>query len=120
MHTDTLPGGRIRIISEVPGRGQPARGSATSKNAPFDTGVEASEGDPVVTASGPAPNDAFVNRQIGAHPTLSAETTRLFIRAPREVGALFRAVLCTVRREIERQTNRMPSEGEAFEAMLDH
>jgi hypothetical protein len=29
-------------------------------------------------------------------------------------------VLCTVRRAIERQTGTMPTEGEAFDAMLEH
>jgi hypothetical protein len=59
-------------------------------------------------------------RQIGAQPTASAETSRLFFHAPREVVTLFRAVLCTVRRAIERQTGKMPTEGEAFDAMLEH
>jgi hypothetical protein len=36
---------------------------------------------------------------------------------PRDVVTLFRAVLCTVRRAIERQTGTMPTEGEAFDAM---
>jgi hypothetical protein len=59
-------------------------------------------------------------RQIGAQPTVSGENSRLFFHAPREVVTLFRAVLCTVRRAIERQTGTMPTEGEAFDAMLEH
>ncbi len=59
-------------------------------------------------------------RQIGAQPTVSTETSRLFFHAPRDVVTLFRAVLCTVRRAIERQTGKMPTEGEAFDAMLKH
>ena len=42
------------------------------------------------------------------------------IQAPRDVARLFRAALCTVRRALERQTGRLPGEGEGFEAMLDH
>jgi hypothetical protein len=64
--------------------------------------------------------DRSRQRQIGAQPTVSGETTRLFFHAPRGVVTLFRAVLCTVRRAIERQTGKMPTEGEAFDAMLEH
>ena len=39
---------------------------------------------------------------------------------PQSVARLFLAVLCTVRRIIEAQTGRLPTEGEGFEAMLDH
>jgi hypothetical protein len=60
------------------------------------------------------------HRQIGAQPRISGETTHLFFHAPRDVARLFRAVLCTVRRALERQTGRLPSEGEAFDAMLEH
>jgi hypothetical protein len=42
------------------------------------------------------------------------------VSAPRDVARLFRAVLCTVRRGIERETGRLPTEAEGFEAMLDH
>ena len=40
--------------------------------------------------------------------------------APAEVVQFFRAVLCTVRRRMEREIGRLPSEGEALGAMLDH
>jgi hypothetical protein len=59
-------------------------------------------------------------RQIGAQPTVSGETSRLFFHAPRDVVTLFRAVLCTVRRAMERQTGKMPTAGQAFDAMLEH
>jgi hypothetical protein len=59
-------------------------------------------------------------RQIGAQRTASAETSLIFVHAPRPVARLARAVLCTVRREIERRTGRPPTVGEAFEAMLEH
>jgi hypothetical protein len=59
-------------------------------------------------------------RQIGAHSTDSAATSLLFLHAPRPVAQLLRAVLSTVRRAIERRKGRLPSAGEAFEAMLDH
>ena len=37
-----------------------------------------------------------------------------------DVVQLFRAVLCTVRRRMERETGRLPTEGAALGAMLDH
>jgi hypothetical protein len=63
--------------------------------------------------------------QIGAQPrdrveTSPAETSMFFVHAPRPVARLVRAVLCTVRRAIERQTGRLPTNGQAFEAMLEH
>jgi hypothetical protein len=39
---------------------------------------------------------------------------------PPDVVQLFRAVLCTVRRRIERNTGRLPTAGEALGVMLDH
>jgi hypothetical protein len=40
--------------------------------------------------------------------------------APQDVARLFDAVLCTLRRAIERETGQLASEADAFEAMLDH
>jgi hypothetical protein len=48
------------------------------------------------------------------------ERTQLCINAPRSVTRLFRAVLATVQRRIERATNRPSSQNEALGAMLDH
>ena len=45
---------------------------------------------------------------------------RLTITAPTQVARLFRAALCTFRRALERETGRLPSVGEAFQAMLHH
>ena len=39
---------------------------------------------------------------------------------PAEVVQLFKAVLCTVRRRMEKDEGRLPTEGEALGAMLDH
>jgi hypothetical protein len=39
---------------------------------------------------------------------------------PTDVVQLFRAVLCTVRRRIERETGRLPTAGAALGVMLDH
>ena len=39
---------------------------------------------------------------------------------PADIVQLFRAVLCTVRRRMERHEGRLPTEGEALGAMLDH
>jgi hypothetical protein len=48
------------------------------------------------------------------------ETCEVRLIAPAEVIRLFRAVLCTVRRRIERDTGRLPTPGEALGVMLDH
>jgi hypothetical protein len=39
---------------------------------------------------------------------------------PADIVLLFKAVLCTVRRRLERETGRLPTEGQALGAMLDH
>ena len=44
----------------------------------------------------------------------------LTVTAPRDVARLFRAVLCTVRRALERERGQLPSEAEALDRMLDH
>ena len=59
-------------------------------------------------------------RQTGAKPTRTDETCRIFWNGSRDVAQLFRAVLCTVRRHIERRTGRLPSDGEALDAMFEH
>ncbi len=58
--------------------------------------------------------------QTGAKPTPAEETCRIFWNGPRDAARLFRAVLCTVRRHIERRTGHLPTDGEALEAMLEH
>jgi hypothetical protein len=60
------------------------------------------------------------NRQTGAKPTRTDETCRIFWNGPRDVAQLFRAVICTVRRHIERHTGRLPSDGEALDVMFEH
>jgi hypothetical protein len=69
---------------------------------------------------GPADRAAEAERQTGAKPTPPAETCRIFWTGPRDAAELFRAVLCTVRRHIERRTGRLPTEGQALDAMLEH
>ena len=60
-------------------------------------------------------------RQTGAQATEGEEEScEVFWLAPADVARLFRATLCSVRRRIERATGRLPSEGEAFGALLDH
>jgi hypothetical protein len=58
--------------------------------------------------------------QTGAHPTVPGETIHLFFPAPADVARLFKAVLATVQRRIERKSGRMVSESEALDAMLEH
>jgi hypothetical protein len=48
------------------------------------------------------------------------ETSFVRFIGPAEIVQLFRAVLCTVRRRMESDLGRLPTEGEALEAMLDH
>ena len=69
-------------------------------------------------------------RQLCAKPTRAggttspapsaAETARFFFNGPRDVGLLIEATICTVRRHIERQIGRLPTRGEAMEAMFEH
>jgi hypothetical protein len=39
---------------------------------------------------------------------------------PADIVLLVKTVLCTVRRRLERETGRLPTEGQALDAMLDH
>jgi hypothetical protein len=50
----------------------------------------------------------------------AVETCTARFIGPAEVVQLFRAVLCTVRRRIEKETGRMPTEGQALGVILDH
>jgi len=78
-----------------------------------------------------ARGDGGRDREIGAIPRESredtlprpdpaAETCAVRFIGPADVVQLFRAVLCTVRRRMERDMGRLPTEGEALGAMLDH
>ncbi len=68
--------------------------------------------------------------QTGAHPTVEESeeeclasqkgTATLFFVAPTDVARLFKAVLATVQRRIERCNGRTASESEALDAMLEH
>ena len=62
-----------------------------------------------------------LDQEIGAPRREAAEETcsvRFF--GPADVVQLFRAVLCTVRRRLESDMGRLPTEGQALDAMLDH
>lgn len=74
-------------------------------------------------ASAPRPVDAQVGGAVGpAGPQIGARpgTVGIHFRAPRDVARLFRAVLATVQRRLERARGRPASEGEALDAMLEH
>jgi hypothetical protein len=68
--------------------------------------------------------------QTGAHTTVEKSedecvasqrgTATLFFVAPSDVAHLFKAVLATVQRRIERRNGRTASESEALDAMLGH
>jgi len=71
--------------------------------------------------SGPSELDGGRDREIGAPQRESAEETcSVRFIGSADVVQLFRAVLCTVRRRMERDMGRLPTEGEALGAMLDH
>ena len=53
-------------------------------------------------------------------PRFPRARDRLFFTAPRDVARLFRAVLATLQRHLERASGRPSSQDEAFDAMLDH
>jgi hypothetical protein len=48
------------------------------------------------------------------------ERAEFFFRAPRSVARIFRAVLATVQRRIERAENRTSSQSEALDWMFEH
>jgi hypothetical protein len=58
--------------------------------------------------------------QTGAIPRARGGNTQVFFAAPRDVARLFRAVLATVQRRIERARGRPSNENEALDAMLEH
>jgi hypothetical protein len=61
-----------------------------------------------------------LDQEIGAPQKEAAEACSARFFGPADVVQLFRAVLCTVRRRMEQDTGRLPTQGEALEAMLDH
>jgi hypothetical protein len=69
-------------------------------------------------------SDADGDREIGAIRRVPeghlAENCAVRFFGPPDVVRLFWAVLCTVRRRMERDDGRLPAAGEALEAMLDH
>ncbi len=95
-----------------------------------DAALVLADEDPVAfEASGGVPGRLPEGRQAGAHssgsegeasPGPEAETRQLYWLAPRPAARFLRAVLCSVRRRVERETGRLPTPGEAFVAMLDH
>ena len=66
------------------------------------------------------PAEPQPDREIGAAARRRAETCTVRFVAPADVVQLFRAVLCTVRRRIERRSGKLPTEGEALGVMLDY
>ena len=76
------------------------------------------------------PGSLCEDLQTGAHPTVDESedgrrgsqrgTGTIFFTAPADVARLFKAVLATVQRRIERRNGRTASESEALDAMLEH
>jgi hypothetical protein len=63
---------------------------------------------------------ASAERKTCAQPTDPLARVSLRITAPLDVARLFNAVLSTLRRAMERETGRLPTEAEGFETMIDH
>jgi hypothetical protein len=59
-------------------------------------------------------------QRMSAKHTEPRETRAVQLILNAEVARLFRAVVCSVRRRMERSEGRLPTEGEALEAMLEH
>ncbi len=57
---------------------------------------------------------------VGATRSAPEESCSVRFFGPADVVQLLRAVLCTVRRRMERDSGRLPTSGEALGAMLDH
>jgi hypothetical protein len=71
--------------------------------------------------SGPSEHDGGRDREIGApHRESAEETCSVRFFGPADVVQLFQSVLCTVRRRMESDIGRLPTEGEALGVMLDH
>lgn len=71
-------------------------------------------------APGTAAGGVHDRLQTCARATGPAETARFFFTAPSDVARIIRAVLCSVRRHLERAGGRPATEGEAAEWMFDH
>jgi hypothetical protein len=69
-----------------------------------------------------AKDAAFPDPHTGAYPMASAghPTPYYIYGCPRDAAHLFRAILATVQRRIERRSGRPASESEALCAMIDH
>ena len=88
---------------------------------PSEARAEAAGSDREIGAPEKEPQTALVPptaREMA--PNDAAETCIARFQGPAEVVQLFRAVLCTVRRRMERADGRLPTEGEALGAVLDY
>ncbi len=75
---------------------------------------------PLAPQPAPDPGADPVGLQTGAITGSVKETARLLFTVPLEVGPLFRAILATVQRRLERIRGRPACRSDALEAMLDH
>jgi hypothetical protein len=110
VSTGGFPDGEAGLPASVGGP-LSASGSEAARAADREPGTRSAETLPACSR---------VDRQIGANARAFLETTELFVHGPGDVIRLLRAVLCTVRRVIERQSEHLPSESEAFDVMLEH
>lgn len=82
----------------------------------IDRALASAEFTPPVPGGRPGP----AGLQTGARPQSSRESERLFFSASPSIAGLFRSVLATVRRQIERVRGRPATVSDALESMIDH
>jgi hypothetical protein len=107
-----------------PGESSPEAGGPVaeggSEQGDREIGAQAMDSRDDSVGAGLAPEGS---REIGAHAKGTREDPEIcwarFIGPP-DVVQLFKAVLCTVRRRLERESGRLPTSGEALGVMLDH
>jgi hypothetical protein len=131
----TLIGGDREIGATVMGReGRPSEAEPGFGVPRNDTGEDGARGDRETGAAATGGGGDLAGGHWGTdasdilgdyrhpEPLKSAPHETCWARfiGPADIVLLFKAVLCTVRRRLERETGRLPTEGQALGAMLDH
>jgi hypothetical protein len=82
--------------------------------------------DTITDREGPYRTRPYRDVPLAAYPhpeplkSVPEETCWACFGGPAEVVQLFRALLCTVRRRMEKESGRLPTAGQALDVMLDH
>jgi hypothetical protein len=82
--------------------------------------VSGTRDDPVMTGAAAAGDDREIRARTESPRREDPEICWARFIGPPDVVQLFKAVLCTVRRRLERESGRLPTSGEALGVMLDH